>query len=102
VKNLLLFLLILATAGLFFHDKQQTADLGKAQQDNALLTQQLADKDAALAKAQQVAAQPVSMYSTPAQVSRPAAPSTSALNQSNTWSLQGSSLDRPAYKDGQH
>ena len=97
VKNLLVFLLVLATAGLYFHDKQQTADLAQSQQDNATLTQQLADKDAALTKLQQSAARPTQPYA--AALTRPAA-SAAALNQSNSWSLQGSSLDRGAYKDG--
>ena len=97
MKNLLLFLLVLATAGLYFHDKQQTADLTKSQQDNALLSQQLADKDAALTKLQQSAAQSTQPY---AGAARPAAPA-STLNQSNAWNLQGSSLDRGAYKDTQ-
>jgi hypothetical protein len=96
VKNLLFFLLVVATAGLFFHDKQQTADLAKAQQDNATLTQQLADKTAEVEKAQQarVAAPQAAV---PTLTSRPLQPS--AAPQS-TWSLQGSSLDRGAYKDG--
>jgi len=34
--------MLASIAGLFFHDKQQTADLGKAQAENAQLTDQLA------------------------------------------------------------
>jgi len=41
VKFLLFVALLAAAVGLFFHDKQQTADLAKALQENADLTQQL-------------------------------------------------------------
>ena len=43
MKDLFIIVLLLAIVGLFFHDKQQTADMNKAQSDNAVLIQQLAD-----------------------------------------------------------
>jgi hypothetical protein len=103
VKNLLLFLLVLAGVGLFFHDKQQTADLKKAEDENAQLTQQLADKEGAFntmqARMQQLNAQAASQAAIGSQVfqqgAHAAAPQPAAWN-SNT--LQGSNpLDRPAY-----
>jgi len=77
VKNLVIFLLLLALVGLGFHDKQQSDDLAKAQQDNALLTQQLSEKGTQRTRASQ--------------------PIKSTL--SGAWSLQTSSLDRGPYKD---
>jgi uncharacterized protein YlxW (UPF0749 family) len=41
VKFLVFLALLAAVIGLYFHDKQQTADLTKEQQENADLTQQL-------------------------------------------------------------
>ena len=100
MKNLLLILLVLAGVGLYFHDKQQTADLLKAQQENALLTQQLSDKDAALTSLQARARQYSGQY--------PQAPAGSSLlahpgglnspNKSGSWNGDADSLDRPAYK----
>ena len=96
MKNLLFFLIVLAGVGLFFHDKQQTADLAKAQADNAQLAQQLSDAQAALngARLQLNQAQQRPAYQ----------PSTTLLNQPAHSSGGGpattdpDSLSRPAYK----
>lgn len=99
MKNLLLFLLILAAAVLYFHDKQQTADLVKAQADNAQLTQQLADKDTAFNQLQARMQQLGMQYQSESRLSRPVAPAAATPN-SGALGLQGSALDRGAYKDG--
>jgi hypothetical protein len=75
VKNLMIFLLLIALAGFVYHDQQQAADLLKAQQDNAALTQQLSDRG-------------TNRSSQPLQTS-----------SSGPWSLKSSSLDRGPYKD---
>jgi multidrug resistance efflux pump len=41
VKTLIFLVVVCVAVGLFFHDKQQTADLTKANADNATLTQQV-------------------------------------------------------------
>jgi hypothetical protein len=43
VKDLFIMVLLVAVVGLFFHDKQQTTNLTRAQSDNELLQQQLTD-----------------------------------------------------------
>lgn len=43
MKDLLLIVLLVAMVGLLFHDKQQSADLNKAESDNAQLSGQLLD-----------------------------------------------------------
>jgi peptidoglycan hydrolase CwlO-like protein len=103
----MVFLLVLAAVGLFFHYKQQTADLAKAQSDNDALTQQLADKetafDALQAKVRQLTAQLASEQAAPAsalpsRLSQPAAPASAPNQGQGVWGLQGSGpLDRPAY-----
>lgn len=55
MKNLFIFILILGCAGLYFHDKQQTAHLSRAEADNAQLTQQLSAEQAAVASLQSAA-----------------------------------------------
>ena len=95
----MLFLLVVAGAVLFLHDKQQTADLNKALDENAQLTQQLADKEAAFngaqARMQQLSAQAASQAAAPApQAARAAAPQPATYDSD--------SLDRPAYGSGGH
>ncbi len=103
MKNLLVILVIAAAVGLFFHDKQQTADLAKAQSDNDALTKQLQDSQAE-ANGLKVKVQELTTEVTQAGMSyhgAPAAPASAAGNP-GVWSLQGSgALDRPAYKDHQ-
>ncbi len=94
MKNLLLFALLVASGILFFHDKQQSADLVREQAENAQLTQQLASYQTAFAalqdKARQLSAQAAAKAAAPAlQAQRPGW---------NANTLQGSNpLDRPAY-----
>jgi len=103
VKSVLFLIVLVAAVALFFHDKQQTADLDKAQADNAQLTQQLSDKDATISglqsKIQQMTAQSASAA---VAARRAVTPGTeqSANPSSGSWGWQGSGspLDRPAYK----
>ena len=105
MKNLLVFLLVLAAVGLFFHDKQQTADLTQARSDNVVLTQQFQDKEAAYnglqLKVQQLTAQIAQISAQGAMqshLSPPGAPA--ATPDPGAWRLQDSgALDRPAYKN---
>jgi len=95
VFKLLVFLLVVAGVVLFFHDKQQSADLAKAQADNAQLTQQLSDKDSALnalqLKLQQAQAQAQAQAAAPpaqqAGFSRPNS------TPSNAWRFGPTPLD---------
>ncbi len=102
MKSLLLFLLLVGGVCLYFHDKQQSADLAKALDDNASLTQQLADKQSTInglqLKVQQLTAQIAQQGSgIPSRLSQPAGPGAPA-GQGPTG-LQGGSddLNRPAY-----
>ena len=98
MKNLLLIVLILAGAGLYYTNKQQKADLEAAQEQNAQLTQQLADKTEAL-----TALQAKSPFTPP--VSQPIAspltqPAQHAAKAMGNWTgSDPDSLDRPAYKN---
>jgi hypothetical protein len=104
VKNLLVFLLVLAAAGLFFHDRQQTADLNTAQQANDLLTQQLTDKTTALTTLQNKYQQLSAQLAAQAQQQQTSAGNRfSAPAAGSAHSLQGSGpLDQPAYSGGGH
>jgi len=93
VKDLFIIVLLLAMLGLFFHDKQQTTDLNKAQSDNALLTQQLTDTqneyNQLLAKTKNVEAfQDAHPSSSPSQFD---------LKMGHLKDLGPDPLDRPAY-----
>jgi len=84
-------LLVLGGVVLFYDDKQQRGDLLKEQQENALLSQEVADKDRQI---QATARQLSAPYSQPA-------PANGPLTRSGGNPLQtGDSdpLNRPAYK----
>jgi hypothetical protein len=101
VKNLLLILLVLAGVGLYFHDRQQTADLLKAQQDSDVLRQQLSDKDAALTTLQAQVRQYSGQYSQPSPAGGGLLAHPGGLNSrtgSGSWNGDPDSLSRPAYK----
>lgn len=97
MKKLLVFLLVVASVILFFHDKQQSASLAKAQEDNAQLTQQVSDKDTALnslqAKFQQLAAQSTQQAAVPNPLNRAGASASATPNAD--WRFQSTSLDKP-------
>ena len=90
-------LLVLGGVVLFYDDKQQRGDLLKEQQANALLTQEIADRDAQLttlqARARQLGA---TYFQSPSINSSLARPARSAGNAGPTQDPE--SLDRPAYK----
>jgi hypothetical protein len=48
VKSLLLFLLLVAAVGLFFHDRQESAGRERAEALNDQLSQQITTKDATI------------------------------------------------------
>jgi len=100
VKNLFVFLLVVAGAGLFFHDKQQTAALAKAQQDNDALNQQLTDKTSALTTAQARLQQLTFSQGMGSALQSPAQPPGPPAAKPSQWSGDSSSLDRPAYREG--
>ncbi len=95
----MVLLLIAAGVGLFFHDKQQTADLAKAQSDNDSLTKQLGDTQAELnglkLKVQQYAAAAAAVTQVPHNQVGPA-----STPNADMWGLKDSgALDRPAYRE---
>jgi len=97
--------MILAGVGLFFHDRQQTADLATALSENAQLTRQLAEEKSTnealqlqvrqlTAQVARVAAQSVARFV------QPGAPAATPGASPGVWGLHDSGgLDRPAYKD---
>jgi outer membrane protein TolC len=88
---LLFVLLVLASLGLFFHDRQQTDALNKALDENTQLKQQVEEARKAPPLGNQG-----SQAFTPSSSNGP------GLNNQNSWMLHGSGpLDRGAYKDGQ-
>ncbi|HEX4084694.1 MAG TPA: hypothetical protein VHY22_07285 [Chthoniobacteraceae bacterium] len=102
MKNLLIFLLLAASVGLYFHDKQETADLAKSQTDldsaqsqNSELTQKVNNLQRQVAN-MQARMQQMSMGSA-LQTQHPLQPSASPFGSAG--SLQGGSLDRGAYKN---
>lgn len=100
MKNLLMFILIVAVAGLYFHDKQQTTDLNKALEDNTQLQQQLASYESAYgqlrARDEQIGR---NMALQPLQQSAPA-PTAAGSWGLQTGHLQDSGgLDRPPYNN---
>lgn len=95
MKNLLIFILLLAGGFYYFHDKQETADLAKIQAENEALNQQLLDAQASinglrLRAQQQVQQQPVFQPS--------ASPLFPARRPgSTTQTMDPDDLNRPAY-----
>ncbi len=100
MKTLLLLLLLAGGVCLYFHDKQQSADLAKEQDDNASLTQKLADQQSTInglqLKVQQLTAQLAQGGATQSRLSQPAGPP--AAGNAGPLNLQGADdLNRPAY-----
>lgn len=99
MKNLLVFLLVVAAIGLFFHDKQQTADLARARADNATLTDEIGKYESQVgqleAQARQLAAQ---LAQETGHIQGQSQPQSQSQFNLKTDQLQDSgSLDRPAY-----
>ncbi len=96
MKNLILFVLLIVSGALFFHDKQQTADLAKAQEENAQLTTQLSNYQSSFAELQARDRQLTAQIS-----AQPAAPAYHAVQTQpqGFGSSEANPLDRPAYKD---
>jgi len=94
VKELLILILLAATVGLYFHDKQQTSELEKAQSDNAQLSEQLTNYEtsynALLAKTQKFNS--VQFNDAPRRQ-----PGGSALSTGHVQGSGDNPLDRPAY-----
>jgi len=93
VKELLILILLAATVGLYFHDKQQTSELEKAQSDNAQLSEQLTNYEtsynALLAKTQK--------FNSVQFNDAPRRSGGSALSTGHVQGAGDNPLDRPAY-----
>lgn len=101
VKGLFIFLLIVVCIGLFFHDKQQTADLTKAQTENAQLVDELSTSQSQLTQLQernrQLSAQVLPQQSTVGHNSVPSRYGDSSNGLSTDHLQDPGGLDRPAY-----
>jgi hypothetical protein len=103
VKILLILGLIAAGVCIYLHDQNQAAQLDKAAADNALLTQQLADKQPAInglqLKLQRLTAQVAQgAPEAPSRLFPPTPPAAAPQQGQKTWGLQGADdLNRPAY-----
>jgi hypothetical protein len=96
VKTLLILILLAALGGVIFHDKQQTAELARVQDENAQLTQQLATYQLQYsqlqAKMRQVSTSQAGFQPEPAP-----GKSRSGLQTLHLQDLGPNPLDRPQY-----